>query len=42
MVAREQLTINFFVHLLRSLYLGKTFHRATDTNTDLTILLEIT
>ena len=34
--------MNFFVHLLRSLYLGKTFQRATDTKTDLTILLDTT
>ena len=38
----NQLTMNFFVHRLRSLYLGNTFHRATDTSTDLTILLDTT
>lgn len=34
--------MNFFVHLLRSLYLGNIFHRATETKTDLTILLDTT
>ena len=38
----KQLTMNFFVHRLRTLYLGNTFHRATDTKTDLTILLDTT